>query len=174
MSHQMLNEASDGKMHILQGDVLNTDLSQMFPDEAAVPWDGPRPNIHLIGNLPFSVSTPLIIRWLRQVSQQSGAWRYGRTKMTLTFQKEVAERMVAPICHDQRCRLSVMCEHLCHVTHKFTIPGRSFQPAPDVDVGVVTLIPRKRSLIQLPFDLVEKVVRHTFHFRRKMCKRGIE
>lgn len=43
--------------------------------------------------------------------------------MTLTFQKEVAERMVAPILSPQRCRLSVMCQNWCFVDHKFTIPG---------------------------------------------------
>jgi len=44
--------------------------------------------------------------------------------MTLTFQKEVAERMVAPIMTRERSRLSVMCQNWCRVEHKFNIPGK--------------------------------------------------
>lgn len=43
--------------------------------------------------------------------------------MTLTFQKEVAERMVAPIMTKERCRLSIMCQNWCRVEHKFNISG---------------------------------------------------
>lgn len=161
-------------MQIHQGDVLRFDLQNLFPEDLVRPWDAEPPDIHLMGNLPFNVSTPLIIKWLHEMSERRGPWRYGRTKLTLTFQKEVAERIVAPILTDQRSRLSIMCQYLADVKHNFTIPGKVFQPAPDVDVGVVTIVPLKEPKIDLPFKLVEKVVRHVFHFRRKMCKRGVQ
>lgn len=92
--------------------------------------------------------------------------------MTLTFQKEVAERMVAPITDKQRCRLSVMCQMWCDVYHKFTIPGKAFVPKPDVDVGVVTFYPLKNPLVDLPFKMVERVVGTIFNMRQKYSLRG--
>ena len=60
---------------------------------------------------------------LHYVSSRKSVWSYGRTQLTLTFQKEVGERMVADIMSNQRCRLSVMCQNWCTVEHKFIIPG---------------------------------------------------
>ena len=170
----MLNEASGGKMRIFHGDVLRFDMDNIFPETAGVAWSDLPPNLHIVGNLPFSVSTPLIIRWLESISVREGPWRRGRVRLTLTFQKEIAERMTAPTMNNQRCRLSVMTQYLCHVQHRFTIPGKAFVPPPEVDVGVVHLVPRVEPLIAQPFKLVEKVMRHVFHYRPKMCKRGIQ
>jgi len=170
----MLADAGHGRMHIVWGDVLSHNLANSFPTEYRRPWHDQPPNVHVIGNLPFNVATPLIIRWLKAMSERSNAWAYGRVPLTLTFQEEVAQRMVAPIGASNRCRLSVMCQSLCHVQHKFTIPGRAFVPKPDVDVGVVHFVPRVEPAARVPFDLVEKVVRSAFSYRQKYCRRGLE
>lgn len=164
---ELLSEACGGRMQVELRDVTTYDLSDSFPEEESRAWEEDPPNIHLIGNLPFNVSTFLIIRWLEQISKRDSAWSYGRVKLTLTFQKEVAERMIAGESSPQRCRLSFMCQNWCHVTHKFNILGASFVPKPDVDVGVVHLIPRKVPYTNLPFSLVEKVTRQCFIYRRK-------
>jgi len=169
----MLNEASGGMMRIFRGDVLRFDMQTVFPSEQSKPWTDTPPNLHIIGNLPFSVSTPLIIRWLHDISVRQGAWAHGRVPLTLTFQKEVAQRIAAEPMKRQRCRLSVMCQYLCDVQHLFTIGGQSFVPAPDVDVGVVHFVPRQQPRISAPFEVVEKLVRHVFHYRPKMCKHGL-
>ena len=161
-------------MKLIHGDVLRYDMSNMFPSELKKDWSDVPPNIHIIGNLPFSVSTQLIISWLNNIANRDGAWLNGRVKLTLTFQKEVAERMVSKVMQPDRCRLSVMCQNWCEVNHCFTIPGKAFVPEPDVDVGVVQFTPRIEPKIDLPFKLVEKFLRHIFHYRKKMCIRGIE
>jgi len=174
-SLQLLAEATAGytKMDIYQGDILKYPIESAFSDLTVHDWEGPRAPLHLIGNLPFAISTRLLINWLRDVSLRQGAWSFGRTSMTLTFQKEVAERIVAPILSPQRCRLSVMSQIWTQPHFKFTIPGKAFVPKPDVDVGIVTLIPYQIPLTNLPFNLVEKVCRHIFSMRQKFCRRGV-
>lgn len=171
---EMLSEASPFPIEIITGDVLSFNMEKLFKEEYRKGWHETPPNIHLIGNLPFSVSTHLIIKWLQNISEKANAWKYGRVPMTLTFQKEVAERMTAGVMSKQRCRLSVMCQNWCYVQHKFNIGGSAFVPKPDVDVGVVHLTPLQIPIIDLPFKLVEKVVRCIFSFRQKYSIRGAE
>lgn len=162
------------KMDIVRGDILKYNCNEAFPECQPVDWNAPPPNVHIIGNLPFSISTRLLINWIKDISEKKGAWHFGRTSLTLTFQLEVAERMIAGIAQDNRCRLSLMSQIWAKPELKFTIPGKAFVPKPDVDVGVVTLIPLKTPQTDLPFDLVEKVMRYIFSMRQKYVKRGIE
>lgn len=165
-------DVTDFKIEI--DDIRNYNFETGFEGAPKHDWFEAPPPVHLIGNLPFSVSTNLIIRFLQSVSEKKQAWIYGRSSMTLTFQKEVGERMVAPIMDKQRCRLSVMCQLWCDVQYKFTIPGKAFVPKPDVDVAVMTFVPLKYPLVNLPFKMVEKVLRTIFNMRQKYCLRGIE
>ncbi|XP_075858964.1 dimethyladenosine transferase 1, mitochondrial isoform X2 [Microcebus murinus] len=169
----MLSDAAPGKLRIVHGDMLTFKIERAFPESLKRCWDDDPPNVHVIGNLPFSVSTPLIIKWLESISLREGPFAYGRTQMTLTFQKEVAERLTANTGGKQRSRLSIMAQYLCDVQHLFTIPGRAFVPKPEVDVGVVHFTPLVQPKIQQPFKLVEKVVQNVFQFRRKYCHRGL-
>lgn len=113
----------NGKMDIIYNDIMKTNMESLFPMEKKRNWNDKPPDIFVIGNLPFSVSTPLIIKWLHAISEQRGPWAFGRTKMTLTFQKEVAERLVAQPKEEQRCRLSVMAQAWTFPILRFIIPG---------------------------------------------------
>ena len=53
-------------------------------------------------------------------------------------------------------------------SYDFSLTGKAFVPAPDVDVGVVKFLPRVEPLIKLPFPLIEKVVRETFNTKNKI------
>ncbi|XP_075059489.1 dimethyladenosine transferase 1, mitochondrial isoform X1 [Mixophyes fleayi] len=170
---KMLNDASMGKVRIVHGDILTYRMDRAFPNHLRKAWEDDPPNVHIIGNLPFNVSTPLIVKWFEEIANRTGPFSYGRTQMTLTFQHEVAERMIAPVGNKQRSRLSIMTQYLCNVKHCFSIPGRAFVPKPEVDVGVVHFTPLIQPRIEQPFKLVEKVVQSVFHFRRKYCYRGI-
>lgn len=58
------------------------------------------------------------------MANHTGPFAYGRTRLTLTFQKEVGERMVAQIMGRQRSRLSIICQYLATVKRLMTIPGK--------------------------------------------------
>ncbi|KRY50392.1 Protein CLEC16A, partial [Trichinella britovi] len=171
---ELIAESTGGIMDIRIGDVMKYEIETEFPADVKREWSEEPPPVHVIGNLPFNVSTYLIIKWLRAMSLHEGPFAYGRTLLTLTFQKEVGERMLAPIFNRHRCRLSVMCQYLSDVKRKFTIPGRACVPSPDVDVAVMQFRPKVTPVISHHFDLVEKFCRHVFHYRNKYCIRGIE
>lgn len=161
------------RMDIVRDDILKYQCEHSFPELEPQDWFGPRADVNLIGNLPFAISTRLLINWLKDISLRRGAWSYGRSCLTLTFQLEVAERIVSPMGGKERCRLSVMSQIWTRPELKFAIPGEAFVPKPKVDVGVITMLPLRTPLTDLPFDLVEKVVRYIFSMRQKYVRRGI-
>lgn len=173
----MLADASHpGQMKIIVGDVMDYSLEGLFPAELKKEWtDHDTPDIHFIGNLPFNVATPLLIRWLRQMAHRTGPFAYGRVTMTLTFQKEVADRIVAPVLHYYRSRLSYMVQSLASVNLALKIHGSKFVPSPEVDVGLVRIVPLRYPLLDdLPFDVYEKFVRTFFHGRTRTVKNTLK
>uniref|UniRef100_A0AAV2JER0 rRNA adenine N(6)-methyltransferase n=1 Tax=Knipowitschia caucasica TaxID=637954 RepID=A0AAV2JER0_KNICA len=129
---KLLSEAAPGRLRVVHGDILTYRMDRGFPGILCKQWEEDPPNLHIIGNLPFNVSTPLIIKWLEHVANRTGPFSYGRTQLTLTFQKEVVERLTASTGSRQRSRLSIMSQYLCTVHSCFTIPGRAFVPKPEV------------------------------------------
>lgn len=66
----MLTEAAPCQMDVIFGDVLTFNMEKMFHESNLRQWNDRVPNIHLIGNLPFNIATPLIIKWLHAVSEK--------------------------------------------------------------------------------------------------------
>jgi len=183
---QLVDSTHPGQLKILLGDALDHDFENVFGEnprdlansyklEKELPsyvydfsreWkDKSVPSIRLIGNLPFSVSTALLIKWLNHISRRNSFWQYGRVPMLLTFQDEVARRICAHVATSDRGRLSAMAQNYCHVEYKFKISGMSFTPPAGVNTGVVRFEPRIEPICDVPFKLFEKFNRHLFHHR---------
>jgi dimethyladenosine transferase 1 len=162
-----LNLNSGNRLDIHLGDVLSFNMENLFPDGLRVGWEAEVPDIRVVGNLPFNVSTPLIIKWLRAMSTKSNIFSYGRVPLVLTFQHEVAHRIIAAPGDPERCRLSVVCQNWARVNYEFMIPAGAFTPAPKVEVGLVSFNPLSKPYIDLPFPLVNTVVSALFSGKRK-------
>lgn len=182
---QLADSVLPGQLKILLGDALDHDFNDIFGDPRLLAksyelpdnypeymfkfnrdwYDDQFPLIRVIGNLPFSVSTAMLIKWLHHISLKNSFWQYGRVPMLLTFQEEVARRICATPASHERGRLSAMAQNYCRVDYKFTISGKSFTPIAGVDTGVVRFSPRKKPLCKVPFKLFEKFNRHLFHHR---------
>ncbi|KAK6731009.1 hypothetical protein RB195_007463 [Necator americanus] len=172
-----LAEAAEDRLHIHHGDVLKTNIGEFWSKEVGNrcrEWNDNPPPMHIIGNLPFNIASPLIIKLLKDMSYRSNVWRFGRVPLTLTFQMEVAKRICSPIDDDARSRLSIMAQYLTEPKLLFTIPGTCFVPPPEVNVGVVRFLPRAQPLINVPFEVVEKLCRQVFHYRQKYIIKGLK
>ncbi|KAE9548445.1 hypothetical protein FO519_008342 [Halicephalobus sp. NKZ332] len=165
-----LAEASEGRLVIHQGDVLKTDLGLIFEEGKVIEkrdWFEDFSDAHIVGNLPFNIASPLVVKFLREMSRHQGPWKFGRIPLTLTFQLEVAKRLCGEIDSDFRSRLSIVTQFVSEPKLLFVIPGSCFVPKPEIDVGVVKFVPRIEPLIPCDFALVEKVARQLFIYRRK-------
>ncbi|KAG9063605.1 Dimethyladenosine transferase 1, mitochondrial [Linnemannia hyalina] len=124
--------------------------------------------IRLLGNLPFGVASPLLIQWLKMMSLRQGIFHANNNvSMTLMFQKEVAERIVAPPNHPQRSRLSVMAQALCDVKMAYKLSAGVFVPKPKVDAAVVHFEKKAEPLMPGSLVKLEDVARFYFNKRRK-------
>lgn len=147
-----------GRLEVIEGDALKVDFEAIAPE-------GP---IKIVANLPYNVGTQLLINWLTP-RQWPPFWQ----SMTLMFQKEVGERIVADADDDHYGRLGVLCGWLTQAHMAFDLSPQAFTPPPKVTSTVVHLTPRA---IPLPCDLekLEKVTQAAFGQRRKMLRASLK
>jgi 16S rRNA (adenine1518-N6/adenine1519-N6)-dimethyltransferase len=175
-----LVEWSGGRLRIVQGDALEADEEELLSWTAGaspaaplsldaalqVETDSPagapavQEAAHIVSNLPYNVGTPLLVKWLK-----AGAWR---GDMTLMFQKEVAQRIVAKPGSDAYGRLAVLAQARCDARLEFTVPARAFIPPPKIASAIVHLTDRADSYSDL--DALERVTAAAFGQRRKMLR----
>ena len=126
-------------------------------------------NFSIISNLPFNISSELIIKWCRiQCSHKC------INNMTLMFQKELAERIIAKKNTKKYGRLSILCSAFFLIEEKLKVSKNNFYPKPKVDTTVLKFIPHKENKIKSDkFIILEKLTRLFFNERRKKNKKKI-
>jgi len=172
---EILQRACPERMDIVVGDALKVDEAEILENAGAEKraWHEDAGHLHVVGNLPFQISTELLLKWIHQMPQREGAFEFGRATLTLLFQKEVADRIVAQPKMPDFSRLSVMTGHCAMALRKFNIRGKAFVPPPDVDAGIVNITPRIEPLIAEPTSELEYVLRRVFGQRRKMLRNSV-
>lgn len=119
--------------------------------------------MRLFGNLPYNISTPLLLHLLSFINQIQDTH--------FMLQKEVAERIAAEPGGKEYGRLSVMIQYFCEATLLFDVPPTAFYPQPKVISSIIRLTPHAVSPFpQVPFEKLESVVKQGFAFRRKNLK----
>ncbi|TRL38594.1 16S rRNA (adenine(1518)-N(6)/adenine(1519)-N(6))-dimethyltransferase RsmA [Rhizobium straminoryzae] len=147
-----------GRLEVIEGDALKTDFEALAPE-------GP---IRIIANLPYNVGTQLLVNWLLP-RQWPPFWR----SLTLMFQKEVGQRIVAKEDDNHYGRLGVLCGWRTEARMAFDVPPQAFTPPPKVTSSVVHLVPRETPL---PCDVekLERVTQAAFGQRRKMLRQSLK
>lgn len=148
-----------GRLEVISGDALTTDFSALAP--AGEP-------LRIVANLPYNIGTELLVRWLT-VAQ----WPPFYQSMTLMFQREVAERIVARPGTDHYGRLGVLAGWRTDAKIAFDVPPQAFTPPPKVTSSVVHLVPRETPL---PADVKKlgRVTEAAFGQRRKMLRQSLK
>lgn len=147
-----------GRLDVIEGDALKIDFEAMAPA-------GP---IKIIANLPYNVGTQLLVNWLLPK-----AWPPFWQSLTLMFQKEVGERIVASQGDDHYGRLGVLTGWRTHARMAFDIPPQAFTPPPKVISTVVHLTPNENP-IPCSVANLEKVTQAAFGQRRKMLRQSLK
>jgi 16S rRNA (adenine1518-N6/adenine1519-N6)-dimethyltransferase len=148
---QALVQAAAGRLQVVQADALQASLADL----------GPSPR-RIVANLPYNVSTALLVRWLHQADDVAD--------MVLMFQKEVADRLVALPRSKDYGRLSVLAQHVCAVQRLFDVAPSAFVPPPKVTSSIVRLRPRPADRRLADLASLERVTAAAFGQRRKMLR----
>lgn len=164
-----LRSASGGRLEIVQGDALEIDLLRLPPHPTLSP-QGRGEKRAVVANLPYNIATLLLIGWLEQVRRIPGAF----DSLTLMFQKEVAERIIAKPRQKAYGRLSVISQWLCDVKKVYDLPPSAFTPAPKVSSSVVHFVPKILAPEAPSFAAVGQITAAAFGQRRKMIRTSLK
>jgi len=152
-----LSVASGGRLRVIEGDALAI-------DEPAEAGEG----AHIVANLPYNVGTALLVRWLT-----ADRWPPWWRSLTLMFQKEVAERIVAAAGTDAYGRLSVLAQWRSRATIALNVHRSAFVPPPKVMSAVVHIVPAEQPE-GVAVGTIERLTAAAFGQRRKMLRQSLK
>lgn len=151
-------EAYPGRLEVVNGDALEVDaLAHLTPP------------IKVVANLPYNVGTELLIRWLTPE-----VWPPYWQSLTLMFQKEVAERIVAKPRGDHYGRLALLAQWRCDAKIVMILPPEAFTPAPKVHSAVVHLTRLEAPRYPADAKVLNRITAMAFNQRRKMLRSSLK
>ena len=152
-----IESAADGRFKVIYDDALRVDMKKVAGGAFSV-----------CANLPYNVGTELLIHWLQDIANGVPI-----KSLTLMFQREVAERIVAKTGDDAYGRLGVLVSLVADAKILFGVPSTAFVPRPKVESAVVQIIPNANKIKKIKnISVVENLTAKLFCMRRKMI-RGI-
>ena len=151
-----LAQAAEGRLKIVLADATTVDEAALTDGEPAA----------IVSNLPYNVGTPLLIKWL--------AGAFTPSAMTLMFQKEVAQRIIAQVGDPAYGRLAVIVQATSRALLVMDVPARAFTPPPKVESAVVRLTPRADRAEPAILAALQQVTAAAFGQRRKMLRASLK
>lgn len=150
--------AYPGRLEVINGDALEVDVAAHL----AAP-------IRIVANLPYNVGTELLVRWLTPK-----VWPPFWDSLTLMFQKEVAERIVAKPRTEHYGRLALLAQWRCEARIVLTLPPEAFTPAPKVHSAVVHLTRLESPRYPADGAVLARITAMAFNQRRKMLRSSLK
>lgn len=153
-----IGAAYDGQLTVIEGDALEID-----------PLEHLTPPIRVAANLPYNVGTELLVRWLTP-AQWPPFWQ----SLTLMFQREVAERIVAAPGSKAYGRLALLAQWRADARIVLHLPPEAFTPPPKVSSAVVHLSALAEPRFPADPKILNRVVAAGFNQRRKMLRASLK
>ena len=152
-------EYHSGKLIIIKKDALEFDLNEITDTK----------NLKIISNLPYNIGSELLVKWLTP-QKWPPLWK----DMTLMFQKEVADRIVAKPNTKAYGRLSILSQWRTTAKIKMLVPPEAFKPTPKVQSAIVTINADQKIDYTISHALLERIVKLGFGQRRKMLRSSLK
>lgn len=158
-----ISEAYPGRLTVIEADALEIDESKLLREH------GVAGAVRVAANLPYNVGTALLVKWLT-----AEKWPPFWSSLTLMFQREVAERIVAKHATEAYGRLSVLAQWRTRAKILFDVSRAAFVPAPNVTSAIVRLEPLDKPVAEAALDKLEAVTAAAFGQRRKMLRQSLK